>query len=354
MKMKNFLEKDYPLLQDIFCFAKEHTALFLGIWAALATMAMFALNSLEYAYRLGYYHYMFNVPQKYLGTIHASGVPASFVFGVVVSVILIVYSSAAWNAYIEYRSGKFFLKVAASITAFYIVVMSIPFLKIVITENVILDFGTAVYFLATALFLATITLVFLNCFVIAFLFNKSDTDKLERIKNGIETVQKKKEKVNAKKHVKKFRLCHLKKKEKEFDERKQKLEKRIKKNNVHVAEEKQEKTYITLQIDAYILIVTYALVFVALIFSGIFSAAMNEDFEIIYTDNIPFNEQITTKLDKSDINGLVALYQYEDKVIVSPCRYSNDKITICSTVQKVISIENVTFEHMRFQNWSNQ
>lgn len=349
MKPKDFLEEDYPILQDIFRFAKEHTALFLGMWAALATAVMFALNSLEYIYQLGYYHYGLNVPQVYLGAIHTSNIPFSVVCGVVGFVILSLYSYAAWNAYIEYRFGKFILKVVAAITVFFLLIIGTPLIKEIILEKMIPDFWETVYFCVNVLFLVVVTLAGLNCLTIGTLLSASDTDKLERIKNGIIWIDKEKQKVNTK-VCKKIRLCHLKKTEKKLNEKQQKLEEQMQDNSVHVAKEKPKKKHTILRIAAYSLIVTYTLTFGVLPFVGISEAMMNDEFEIIYTDNISFTDQNQEKLDNPDINGLVKLYQYEDKVIASPCTYTDDKITIYSAVQHVIPVENITFVHMRFQN----
>lgn len=348
MKMKDFLEKDYPLLQDIFCFAKEHTALFLGIWAALSTTVMFALNSLEYVYQLGYYHYGFDVPQAYLGAIHATGIPFSFVYGAVVAIFLIIYSNMAWNAYTEYRFGKFILKVAAIVTVFYLYIMGMPFFNELIARKVVLDFGIAFHFLKYILFLVVFTLVILNWFTIFSLLSESDTDKLGRIENEIKSVSNKQEKITKAKYAKTIRSNHLKKRKKILEKKKVNLVKKTKDINTHTVEEKPKKIHIVLRIAAYSFIVTYALIFIVSPFVGISQAAMNNEFEIIYLDNTSFSDRIENHADYSDINGLVKLYQYEGKVVASPCTYTDEEITIYSTVQHIIPVEDATFVHMKF------
>ncbi len=171
MKVRELLEKDYPYEEDIRHFAKEHTALFLGICAALATTAMFVINSLEYAYKLGYYHFGFNVSQVYLGEIRATSIPFSVVCGVVGFIFLIMYANMAWNTYTEYRLGKFLLKVFAIVTVFYLFVMGIPFFNELIVKKMVPDFRLAVYFLAEILLLVVLTLILISVFAICIILN---------------------------------------------------------------------------------------------------------------------------------------------------------------------------------------
>ncbi len=118
MENRDMMERVYPILQAVVKFSKDYTALFLGILTGLSPIAMFIINSLEYAYCLGYYHFGFNVPIVYLGEVYTSSIPFTFVLGVVGCILLILYSKMALSAYIECRFIKFSLEVFASVSFF--------------------------------------------------------------------------------------------------------------------------------------------------------------------------------------------------------------------------------------------
>lgn len=345
MKVRELLEKDYPYEKDIRHFAKEHTALFLGICAALATTAMFVINSLEYAYKLGYYHFGFNVSQVYLGEIRATSIPFSVVCGVVGFIFLIMYANMAWNAYLEYRLKKFILIVSLVIVLFYLYITGIPFVNELMVKKIVPDFRMTVYFILEILLLVVLTLILISVFAICIILNKTDSDKLKRIKNGIKWVDEKKNK--TRKICKKIRSNYLDKKAKKLEKKQIELERKIQGNIAHTVKGEPQKLPIFLRWVIFAIVITYTIAFILLPMFGILHAAMNDEFEIIYTDSISSDQE--TQLD-SDINGLVKLYQYDDKVIASPCTYTNDKIIVYTAIQHVVHVEDITFVHKRFPN----
>ncbi len=99
-----------------------------------------------------------------------------------------------------------------------------------------------------------------------------------------------------------------------------------------------------------VFIINYTLAVICLTFIGTSVAMSNAEFKIIYTQNDYINDLNQENRSNYDINGMVKLYQYEDKVIASPCAYSDDTITIYSKIQWVIPVEDATFVQMIFND----
>lgn len=364
MMLNDIWEKNKPLFKEIIALSKSNTALFTAICTLTASVLMFWLNALEFALQIGYYHFKLNIPIAFLGSIHMDNIPISFVFGIIIFILLFQYSSVISKAYIECKPGKYLFSIAKSTLLFFSLFVS---LVLILSQFL---YGNIKGILTTHFFFSLFSAICF-CFVISFLVlciifyviyrDQSDAAQIEHSKKKIASYKQKKEQLISAKWRRDKRLKQCDKKIKTFCANKTEAEERIRKKlNI----DKEKKTYHILKDFLISASTSFAFLFIAIFVLGILLCNSNNEFNLIYTDSHPFTEQIIAELntdthevsDNDNVNGLVELFRNEEHIVIAPCIYSEskDEITIYTTYQHVLPVENSTYVRKDFNHLSIQ
>lgn len=324
-------EKIYPIIKEGWNFAKEHTALFLGISTACVSVVSLLLNVLVFSYQFGYYHYGYNVSSALLKSLYKDGISAVYIiWGIAVTCLLVIYTLLGVEAYKNHKYRRFlvgtFFVLFCCMACFYFLIF-INRLQENFIEYWLEEFSNIAIW-------AILFTIILNTLMPYCILDPTQEDKLSRMRIEVRRIEDKLLRPKTK-EIKRVKLIAQKE---EKEEKIREIEKEKAKSTKFETVKKDRVK----QIVFFCIIVAVILVPI-IMFTGAINANSENNYIIIVN-----REDICTEMEKmvptnKNANYLVILYQNDSTAIVSPCHIENDKIEIYNDIQRILQVEDVIF-----------
>ncbi len=348
--MLNSNDKISSIVKGVFDFALNHATLFLGFATFLSTASIYAVKTISFLFQIGLYHYGFNVPARQIDSISTGSFPYSFILGAVVLLICITYAFFVRNACRKGKTKSFSLKFFLGVALFFAFLLGAPVINYMLIRDVPISFDIVLSFcqeMTRILFTFSVLQFALTRCILDFIPYE---DKRSGISCRCKKTANKLESINAKNIITKVQKRHLRSKLKRLKKQETKLKNKCKIEGKN----KEDSSKITpkeLRSKLFAIVVLYAFILALSPFLGLVSAHFKNKFELVYTNDSHYVEQLSEVQYATENSGLVILYQNNSRVVAAACNYSKSHIEIDISMQYIIPVESIiAVEPMTFRN----
>ena len=348
--MLNSNDKISSIVKGVFDFALNHATLFLGFATFLSTASIYAVKTISFLFQIGLYHYGFNVPARQIDSISTGSFPYSFILGAVVLLICITYAFFVRNACRKGKTKSFSLKFFLGVALFFTFLLGAPVINYMLIRDVPISFDIVLSFcqeMTRILFTFSVLQFALTRCILDFIPYE---DKLCGISCRYEKTANKLESINANNIFTKVQKQYLQSKLNRLKQKEAKINKKCTEEG-ETKEHSSKTTPKELEAILFAIVVTYVIFLALSPFLGLVSAHFKNEFELVYTNDSHYVEQLPEVQYAAENSGLVILYQNNSRVVAAACSYSKSHIEIDISMQYIIPVESIiAVELMTFRN----